>query len=113
MDDRVGRAGRFMRETASDALRQVQSDHDQGQHLNGFRAAAGITLRHVDAKLDALKDQMRGVGLTKAEQMAYAQFDELRSEIEAACDVYWRGTSADWRPRKPVAKAVVRSTEES
>ena len=47
------------------------------------------------------------------EQANYAQLDELKSEIEAECDRYWRGSGIDWRPLKPVAKGVVKRADES
>ena len=43
---------------------------------------------------------MKGPGLSKSEQANYAQLDELKSEIEAECDRYWRGSGIDWRPLK-------------
>ncbi len=42
----------------------------------------------------------------------YAHLDEVKSEIEADCDRYWRGSGVDWRPPKPVAKAVIRRADE-
>jgi hypothetical protein len=64
-------------------------------------------------KIDAFKKQMKGSGLTRAEQASYAQLEELKSEIEADCDRYWRGSGVDWRAPKPVAKRAVRPTGES
>ena len=81
-------------------------------HRRGFSTAAGIALRHIDAKLDSLKERMTGPGLTKAEQAVFAELDGMKSEIEADCDRYWRGSGVDWRPLKPVVKGVVRWTEE-
>jgi hypothetical protein len=55
---------------------------------------------------------MKSAGLSQSEQAIYAHLDELKSEIEADCDRYWRGSGVDWRPLKPVAKAVIRQADE-
>lgn len=73
----------------------------------------GIALRQIQKRLDDLREQMKGKGLSQAEQAFYAHLDELKSEIEADCDRYWRGSGVDWRPLKPVAKAVIRRTDET
>lgn len=112
MTDLMRRAGQFVKDAVQDSARQTLDDHGDDSHRKGFTDAAGITLRHVQEKLDALKEQMRGQGLTKAEQAIYAQLDELKSEIEADYDGYWQGRGVDWRPPKPVAKRVVRQTGE-
>jgi hypothetical protein len=35
-------------------------------------------------------------------------FRDQITEIEADFDRYWRGVGVDWRPQKPVAKAIIR-----
>lgn len=47
---------------------------------------------------------MKGPGLSKVEQASYVRLDELKSEIEADYDRYWRGSGVDRRPLKPVAQ---------
>lgn len=96
-----------------ESARQVLGDHHNDGHIRGFSSAAGIALRRIQEKLDAYKEQMKGPGLSKSEQARYAQLDELKSEIEAECDRYWRGSGIDWRPLKPVAKGVVKRANES
>lgn len=113
MNDHIRQAGEFLMDTVQEPLRRAANAHHDDGHREGFTRAAGITLRRIQEKLDVFKEQMKGIGLTKAEQAVYAQLDELKSEIEADCDRYWQGTGVDWRPLKPVAKAVVRRTGES
>jgi len=84
------------------------SDHGDARFERGLSAAAGIALRQIQMRLDALREQMKGKGLSQAEQAFYAHLDELKLEIEADCDRFWRGSRVDWRPLKPVAKAVIR-----
>ncbi|MBB2974986.1 hypothetical protein FHX49_000527 [Microbacterium endophyticum] len=79
-------------------------DHHDGSHMTGFTSAAAIALRRVQEKLDAHREQMKGPGLSASEQSRYAQLDELKSEIEAEYDRYWRGSGIDWRPLAPIAK---------
>jgi hypothetical protein len=55
---------------------------------------------------------MKSEGLSQSEQAIYAHLDELKSDIEADCDRYWRGSGVDWRPLKPVAKAVILQADE-
>ncbi len=112
MTDLIRQAGQFVKDAVQDSARQTLRDYGDDSHRKGFAGAAGITLRRVQEKLDALKEQMRGQGLTKAEQAIYAQLDELKSEIEADYDRYWRGSGVDWRPPKPVARRAVRQTGE-
>lgn len=89
------------------------SDHHDDGRIRGFSSAAGIALLRIQEKLDAYREQMKGPGLSKSEQASYAQLDELKSEIEAEYDRYWRGSGIDWRPLKPVAKGTVRRPIES
>ena len=113
MNNHFQKAGEFLRDTVQESARQVLSDHHYDGHIGGFRRAAGIALRRIQEKLDAYREQMKGPGLSKSEQASYAQLDELKSEIEAECDRYWRGSGIDWRPLKPVAKGVVKRANES
>ena len=113
MNSHFQKAGEFLRDTAQESARQVLSDHRDDGHIRGFTSAAGIALRRIQEKLDAYREQMKGPGLSKSEQANYAQLDELKSEIEAECDRYWRGSGIDWRPQKPVAKGVVKRADES
>lgn len=101
-------------EGVRDSAQQTMRDHGETRFQRGFTAAAGITLRKMQEKLDDLREQMKGAGLSQAEQAIYAHLDELKAEIEAECDLYWRGTGVDWRPIKPVAKAkiVMRQADE-
>lgn len=112
MDDRIKQAGQFLQGAAQESVRQAVSEHSDGMQRRGFSAAAGIALRCIEAKLDAFREQMTSQGLTKADQAVYAQLDALKSQVEADCDSYWRGSGVDWRPAKPVIKRVVRRTEE-
>jgi hypothetical protein len=95
-----------------DSAQHPMGEHGDAQFQRGFTAAAGIAQRRVQEKLDGLREQMKGAGLSPAEQAVYAHLDELKSEIEAECDRYWRGSGVDWRPLKPVAKAVRRQVDE-
>lgn len=113
MNSHFQKAGEFLRDTAQESARQVLSDHRDDGNIRGFTSAAGIALRRIQEKLDAYREQMKGPGLSKSEQANYAQLDELKSEIEAECDRYWRGSGIDWRPLKPVAKGVVKRADES
>lgn len=112
MNDYIRKTGEFMRDAVQESTRQTISDHRDDGHRRGFTGAAGITLHRIQEKLDGIKAQRKGPGLTDAEYAVYAQLDELKSEIEADCDRYWRGSGVNWRPLKPVAKAVVRRTGE-
>ncbi|MBM7804184.1 hypothetical protein JOD57_000021 [Geodermatophilus bullaregiensis] len=107
MNDRIREAGQFLKGTVRESARQTLHDHGDDEHRRGFTSAAGISLRRIHARIDALKEQMKGPGLTKAQQAIYAQLDELQSELEADYDRYWQGSGVDWRPLKPVAKGVV------
>lgn len=109
----IREAGQLVIDAVRDSARQTVSDHRDAGHRRGFTSAAGITLRRIQEKLDGFKEQMKGPGLSQAEQAVYAHLDELKSEIEADCDRYWRGSGVDWRPLKPVAKGVIRQTNES
>ncbi|MBO1268707.1 hypothetical protein [Arthrobacter cavernae] len=96
-----------------ESARQTLSDRGDDMHRKGFTRAASISLRLVQDEIDAFKEQMKGPGLSKAEQALYAHLDELKSKIEADFDRYWRGSGVDWRPPKPVAKGIVRQAGES
>lgn len=118
MDDRIRHVGKqasqFVYDTLSESARQVVNERADLAHRQGFTRAAAITLRHVDEKIDALKEQMKGsADLTKAELAIYAQLDELKSEIEADWIRYWRSGGVDWRPPKAVKGVVMRQTGES
>lgn len=93
-----------------EAVQQSLEDRDDDMQLKGFTSAAGISLRRIQAKIDLFRERMNapGTSLTKAEQTVYSQLVELESEIEADFDHYWRRVGVDWRPRKPIAKAVIR-----
>lgn len=108
MDDRIRKAGKFVGDTIRESAQQGRRDHGEFMYRQGFSSAVGIALRLIQDRTEAFKDQMKGSGLTKAEQAAYAQLEELRAEIEAECDRHWRGTGVDWRPPKQIAKGVVR-----
>lgn len=113
MNDQIRQTGQFLQHAFQESAQQALRDRGNDMQRRGFTSAAGISLRHVQEKLDAFKEQMKGPGLTKAEQMVYTQLDELKSEIEADFDRYWRGSGIDWRPRKAVAKGVVKQPGKS
>ncbi|MFG1884444.1 hypothetical protein [Micromonospora sp. NPDC049102] len=110
---RIPKAGRFIMDAVRDSVQETMNDHGDAHFERGFSAAVGIALRQIQKRLDDLREQMKGRGLSQAEQAFYAHLDELKSEIEADCDRYWRGSGVDWRPLKPVAKAVIRRTDET
>lgn len=112
MDDRIRQTGQFLKDAVQESTRQTLSNHGDEQHQKGFRSAAGISLRLIDQKIDAFKEQMKGPGLSKTEQAIYAHLDELKSDIEANFERYWRGSGVNWRPPKPIAKGVLRKPEE-
>lgn len=103
---RVRQAGQFVIDAVRDSAQQTMNDHGDGQYQRGFTSATGIALRLIQEKLDGFREQMKGSGFSQAEQATYAHLDELKSKIEADCDRYWQGCGVDWRPLKPVAKAV-------
>lgn len=104
MNEHIRQAGRFVQ----DAVKQTIRDQEDHKHQQGFTAAASISLHQIQAKLDLFKEQMRGPGLSKAEQMVYSQLEDLKTDLKAGFDRYWRHTDVDWRPAKPVAKGVVK-----
>lgn len=108
---RMRQAGQIVMDAVRDSGLETMSDHGHARFENGFTAAVGIALRQIQNKLDGLREQMKGPGLSQAEQAFFAHLDELKYEIEADCDRYWRGSGVDWRPLKPVAKAVIRPRE--
>lgn len=113
MNDRIVQARDFVREAVQEPVGQRSQERYKDGFRRGFSSAAGITLRQIQERLDVFKEQMKGSGLTKVEQAVYVQLDELKSKIEADYDDFWRASGTDWRPIKPVAKGVVRRTEES
>jgi hypothetical protein len=108
---RIRQAGQFVAGAVRESAHQAMSDHGDADFQKGFTAAARIALRQIQEKLDGLREQMKGAGLSQSEQAIYAHLDELKSEIETECDNYWRRTGVDWRPMKPVAKAVIRQAD--
>jgi hypothetical protein len=110
---RIRQASQSVMDTVRDSAEEVMSDHGQTRFEEGFTAAAGIALRQIQRRLDGFREQMKGPGLNPAEQAVYAHLDELKSEIEAGCDLYWRDSGVNWRPLTPVAKAVVRRAQEA
>ena len=111
MDERSKQVGQFVLAAARESVLQNVSEHGDDMHRRGFTAAAAISLRHIDAKRDSYREQMKARGLSKAEQVVYAELDSLKSEIEEDCDRYWRGSGLDWRPLAPVAKGTVSQPE--
>lgn len=109
---RLPQAAQIVIDAVRDSAQQAMSDHGDAGLQRGFTAAAGIALRQLHERLDGLRGQMKSAGLSQSEQAIYAHLDELKSEIEADCDRYWRGSGVDWRPMKPVAKAVIRQADE-
>jgi hypothetical protein len=111
VNDRIKEAGQFLKDAAQESVRHAVIEHGEDVQRRGFSAAVGIALRRIDAELDALRQQMTGQGLTKADQAVYAQLVKLKSQVEADCEKYWRDSGVEWRPAKPVVKGVVRRTE--
>ncbi|MFF5291910.1 hypothetical protein [Paractinoplanes globisporus] len=105
------RAGQFLMDTVRDAVQERESARGDEGFEDGFSAAAGIALRQVQKRLDDLREQMKGKGLSQAQQAFYAHLDELKSEIEAGYDRCWAGSGLDWRPS--VAKAGIRRPGET
>jgi hypothetical protein len=114
---RTRQARQFVMDAVRDSVQHTMGDHGEAQFQQGFTDAAGIALRQIQAKLDGLREQMKHAGLSQAEQAIYAHFDELKSELEANYDVYWRGHGVDWRSGvdlrllKPVATATAGKTD--
>jgi hypothetical protein len=108
----IRQAGHLVIDAVRDSAQQTMNDHGDSKYQRGFTRATGITLSHIQEKLDGFREQMKGSGLGQTEQAIYAHLDELKSEIEADCDRYWQGTGVDWRPLKPVAKAVIQRADE-
>ncbi|MDX6254225.1 MAG: hypothetical protein QOJ11_559 [Frankiales bacterium] len=108
---RILQAGQLVVDVVRDAAQETMNDHGEAQYQRGFTRAIGLALRHIQEKLESFREQMKGPGLSQAEQAAYAYLDELKSEIEADCDRFWRGRGVDWRPLKPVAKAIQQPDE--
>lgn len=104
MNDRIRQIGQFVQ----GAVRESARHHGDEKHREGFTSAAGISLRLVQDEIEVLKEQMKGPGLSKSEQVLLAHLDELKSKIESGFDRYWKGTGVDWRPPKPIAKGVLR-----
>lgn len=107
MNDRIRKAGEFVRDAVVEGAQQRASDRDLDMQARGFKSAAGITQRLIQDKLDTFTEQMKGSGLNKSEQAAYAALLALQSEIEAECERYWRGYDVNWRPVKRVVKGKV------
>lgn len=105
---RMRQAGQGVLDAVRDSAHEVMSDHGEARFERGFTTAAGIALRQIQDRLDDFRKEMKGPGLSQADQAVYAHLDELKSEIEAGCDRYWQGSGVDWRPPVPVAKAVIR-----
>lgn len=108
----IRHAGQFVLDAVRDSSQQAMSARGEERFQRGFAAAASIALRQIQEKLDPLREKMKSEGLSTSEQATYAYLDELKSEIEADCDHYWRDTGVDWRPLKPVAKAVIPRTDQ-
>lgn len=104
----ISQAGQIVVEAVRDSVHQAVSRQSAVGYERGFARAAGITLRRIQETLDGFREQMKGSGLSPCEQAVYAHLDELRSEIEAACDSYWQGSGVDWRPLRPVVKGRIR-----
>lgn len=107
----IRQAGQFAVDALRDSVQQTMRHHGDAEYQHGFTSAAEIALRHIQQKLDGFRQQMKGSGLSPTDQVVYAHLDELKSEIEEACDRYWQGSGVDWRPLKPVAKAVIRRAD--
>lgn len=114
MHQRIQQVGQFVQDTVQKAARQRLTDHGDDEHMRGFTKAASISLGLVQNEIDALKEQMKSPGLSKAEQAHCAHLEELKSQIEAEFDRYWQGSGFDWHPPKPlIVKGVIRHNRES
>lgn len=105
----VRTAGEFVAGAVRDSARQAMQGHGEAEFQKGFTCAAKFSLRLIQKKLEELRDQMKGPGLSQAEQAVYAHLDELKFEIEAEYDHFWHNHGIDWRPQKPLVKARMRS----
>lgn len=92
---RARQAGQFILDAVRDSVHGRMSDHGAAEFERGFREAAGIALGQIQKRLDGLREQMKGKGLSQTEQGFYAHLVELKSEIEADLDRYWRGLGVD------------------
>ncbi|GAA1440712.1 hypothetical protein [Leifsonia poae] len=115
MDEHIRRVGEFVGDALQEGARQAKAEIRDNAHRQGFTSAAGITLRRVDDELDALRNRMKGEGpkLTQTDLVFYAKLEELKTDIEAEFDQFWRGSGIDWRPRKTLVKGVVRRVPET
>ena len=112
MSNRIHELGQSALDIAQDAARQVMSNHEDAVFQKGFTSSARITLNLIDQRIESYRAQMRGAGLSRAEQSAYAVLVALRSEITDRFDGYWDGTGIDWRPREALAKASLGTAEQ-
>lgn len=112
MNDRLRQIGKFVTDTIQEAAQQKSSDRGDYRQLKGFTKAAGISLRLIQDKIDAYKEQMKGPGLNKTDQAIYTHLDELKCEIEAQFDRHWQGSGVDWRPPKSVVKGAIKQAGE-
>ncbi|MDI2019994.1 hypothetical protein [Paenarthrobacter nicotinovorans] len=106
MRDNIRRAGRFINRAVEEGRQRALQSISDEEELKGFTNAAEISLRQIQEHLDALKLRMDKPGLTKAEQLIFRQLDQLKSELEAAFEFYWKHTEVDWRPPQVIAKAL-------
>ena len=102
-------AGQFVTDAIGDSARQASRNHGDMQFQRGFSRAIGVSLQHIQEKLDGFRERMKGEGLSQAEQSIYAHLVELKSEIEGDCDRFWQGSGVDWRPLRPVTRAIVQA----
>ncbi|WP_147361897.1 hypothetical protein [Clavibacter phaseoli] len=104
---------KLLRETVQEPLQQYRREREDARSLQGFRTAAAITLRALDGRIDELKQQLLGGSLSSLQQPLLFELEALRTKLEDDYDIYWRGTDADWRPIKPIAKAILRPQQDS
>src|SRR4029453_3606197 len=62
------KAGQFLMDAPGDSVQEGMSDPGGARSAAGFREAAGIALRQIQGRLDDLREQMKGKGLSHAQQ---------------------------------------------
>ncbi|MCB0962415.1 MAG: hypothetical protein KDA98_03805 [Acidimicrobiales bacterium] len=106
------RAGEFALGAVRESIQGDRRNHGDLRFLKGFSVAAGLALQPIETRLDSLREEMKSTGLSVPEQAVYAHLEEIRAEIEAACDDFWQSTGVDWRPLKPIVSGAIRVAED-
>jgi len=112
MPDGEHRFREFIRETVQEPLRQSRQEREDAYRLIGFTDAAGIALRTFDRRIDELKELLREGSLAPSQQPFLIEPEDLRAKFENESESFWRGTGADWRPVRQVAKRTMRPRQD-